>query len=542
MSYTVGLDFGTHQTKICIEDASNPAQKLYEFLEFEDNDGKLTVLFPSIVQINNDDTISYGFVNDERCKILNKNGVVKPVLSLSQEPVLKIPPNPVEPILPLKPQDETLSWGKKLIKLFFNRNSSENDEILQWKQDCLRLQNEHEQNIIEWGKECAILQEEYDRDLYFCQTANNQRKAEYDKAIEQWDVKPIRQFHFRYFKLATYSNTSQWEHEIEPEIISVWYIAYLLLVLRAKLGEDFYIQTGVPSGAKKSELKSQERKAFAILIAAYRLVERYRTNEEFLTETYHNLLEVTKLDFDFSEDEIAFYGLNVLPEAYAGLSSITQQKRLETGMSLLVDIGGGTTDIAFFTIRENKPDIHAVISFHKGLNFIFEQYIIENEGLLISDVQKIFFDKQGETSVFNSSIDKYKKQLQQETKKMVDNIESSFTLREAFHGLPVSRLRNALKNRPVVFCGGGSVYDSMRTSVLNFTDIKTINKNLLNIPAIKNRGINQELFAILATSYGLSIPLENEIVLTSIEQVFNHIVAQEQSQSSFSYEHGLSDI
>jgi hypothetical protein len=162
--------------------------------------------------------------------------------------------------------------------------------------------------------------------------------------------------------------------------------------------------------------------------------------------------------------------------------------------------------------------------------------------LLISDVQKLFFEKQGEISVFDSSIDKYKKQLQQETKKMVDNIESSFALREAFHRLPVSRLRNALKNRPVVFCGGGSVYDSMRTSLLNFTDIKIINKNLLNIPGIKNRRIDQELFAILATSYGLSIPLEDEIVLTPIEQVFNHIVAQEQSQNSFSYEHGLSDI
>ena len=54
MSYTVGLDFGTHQTKVCIEDASNPAQKIYEFFEFEDLNGNKSVLFPSIVQINND--------------------------------------------------------------------------------------------------------------------------------------------------------------------------------------------------------------------------------------------------------------------------------------------------------------------------------------------------------------------------------------------------------------------------------------------------------------------------------------------------------
>lgn len=34
MSYTIGFDLGTHQTKICIQDASNAAEKNYEFLEF----------------------------------------------------------------------------------------------------------------------------------------------------------------------------------------------------------------------------------------------------------------------------------------------------------------------------------------------------------------------------------------------------------------------------------------------------------------------------------------------------------------------------
>lgn len=56
MNLTVGLDFGTHQTKVCIEDATNPAQKIYEFFEFKNPFGKASVLFPSIVQINEDDT------------------------------------------------------------------------------------------------------------------------------------------------------------------------------------------------------------------------------------------------------------------------------------------------------------------------------------------------------------------------------------------------------------------------------------------------------------------------------------------------------
>ena len=70
MSFTVGLDFGTHQTKVCIEDATNPAQKTYEFVEFNNPFGNPTLLFPSIVQINEDDTLSYGFVNDDLCLYL----------------------------------------------------------------------------------------------------------------------------------------------------------------------------------------------------------------------------------------------------------------------------------------------------------------------------------------------------------------------------------------------------------------------------------------------------------------------------------------
>ena len=67
MCYTVGLDFGTHQTKVCIEDASNPSQKNYEFVEFTDLTGKSTVLFPSIVQIHQDNTVSYGFIKENLC-------------------------------------------------------------------------------------------------------------------------------------------------------------------------------------------------------------------------------------------------------------------------------------------------------------------------------------------------------------------------------------------------------------------------------------------------------------------------------------------
>ena len=87
MGYTIGFDLGTHQTKICIENSDNPTEKVYEFLEFERPDETRTVLFPSIVQINNDDTLSYGFIDDTKCKIY-KNMEDRPILKKINYPFL----------------------------------------------------------------------------------------------------------------------------------------------------------------------------------------------------------------------------------------------------------------------------------------------------------------------------------------------------------------------------------------------------------------------------------------------------------------------
>ena len=79
--------------------------------------------------------------------------------------------------------------------------------------------------------------------------------------------------------------------------------------------------------------------------------------------------------------------------------------------------------------------------------------------------------------------------------------------------------------------------------IIGILALKFIDKNLLSIPSVINQDIEDELFTILATSYGLSIPLENEIVLTPIENVFDHIEAPESNPwDDYGYEHGLSDI
>ena len=59
----IGLDFGTHFTKICIEDSTDKRNKSYLFHRFYNNNGELTFMLPSVAQLNKDNTLSYGFVD-----------------------------------------------------------------------------------------------------------------------------------------------------------------------------------------------------------------------------------------------------------------------------------------------------------------------------------------------------------------------------------------------------------------------------------------------------------------------------------------------
>ena len=45
---TIGLDFGTHQTKVCIENKQG-VELNYSFLKFNDNKGGLNYTLPSII-------------------------------------------------------------------------------------------------------------------------------------------------------------------------------------------------------------------------------------------------------------------------------------------------------------------------------------------------------------------------------------------------------------------------------------------------------------------------------------------------------------
>ena len=505
MSLTVGLDFGTHQTKICIENAASPTQKIYEFLEIENQ-----LLFPSVVQINEDDTLSYGIIN-EKSKELSSNIYSKPLLKEFQKPECVLPPKPKKNVVRGLSLKEQIEYNKKF-----------DDELENWELDCIAIKIDYE----------------YDVQEYF--ELQNQAQKEYEIELSNWQEKnkPQKQI-FRYFKLATFSN-QPWDFIIKPEIISVWYITFIFFKIIEKYGNNFYTQLGVPYNVNNKDGDIQKERAFKILIAANNLIDHYQNIDDFLNETYLNLIQVTCL-IDVKESDKQKYGINVIPEAFAGLTSVTQQGKISEGMHLLIDIGGGTTDIAFFTITKNKlPNIHRVLSFPKGLNFIFNEFNFRNNIFNTNDTQNKFFKSQNE---FSKEITTYHAELDRHNNKIIQEIIDVFTNDKTQHELDLIQLTNAMQDRPILFCGGGSMYKVMRKGNKYFTDIQLINKDVLSITNVKNSNFPDLYYTILATSYGLSIQLENEIELTDINFVFSHLKTNKNELKNINdhEEHGLAD-
>ena len=102
----------------------------------------------------------------------------------------------------------------------------------------------------------------------------------------------------------------------------------------------------------------------------------------------------------------------------------------------MIDIGGGTTDISFFTIENDIPQVYDFFSINKGLNYL----------TCAEDLKSLRLNSNVQ---FASEIDKQrKKTYQNEVRNICNNIQSKllseFRLQTSLYK---ERLLNALKNR-----------------------------------------------------------------------------------------------
>ena len=457
----VGLDFGTHQTKICIQRTPDEGHGIpdYEFMTFVDNDGNIHYSLPSVIQINQDDRLSYGFVVPIQEK---QNSVPLPILDIVPE---------VEKI------DRELETKQLLSKYAVGETSQEDVDAIHYLLD----------------RKLEILETKHEK-------LAAAEKTRFESAMDNY--KRNRNL-FRYFKQATFAGY-EWNKPIASDTLCIWYLTYIIFILEKRFGTGFDINMGVPTDERQYEML--KRHAVRILRSAFYLAEEvFEGNvEEFLSAKYQDLLEKTIL-LPYSEADKEEFGLNIFPEAYASLVGMTSKGKISNGMSLNVDIGGGTTDISFFTVNDRKPMIYRYWSIPYGLN-----YIAESSGFDYADSD---FSSLSESEAVEN-YNRIKLELGQKIEReLIDMLKTSFVTKEQFLA--------ALHDRVVIYNGGGSTYEFLTVPVSHFSDVKSHDVKFWEEENIKNLKDIKPVAMLLATSYGLAVSKsDEEVELCDFESLF----------------------
>lgn len=580
MAITIGLDFGTHQTKLCIENSDDPYHKTYEFWEWKD--GVFTL--PSVIQINKDHTLRYGSVDMETCLVARKKKSFEGLKSYV------LPPKPIKPeleypkdlIFPPIPTFEYIDkYGRSrivpytdlygMIKPYTHRAKVDYKEYREWEQACWEIKRNFKIFYDAWRKLTSLLGNDYypepkipdlpeepfldgyDYDYDPKLKSTRQQRAEYlawknkckemhdkynqklskvrilEKSYElqmkQWREdceKFVRQNErlsilqeeaekeypmiFRYFKQATFSSY-KWDYIIDSKTLSILFLANIIFQLEDRFGYDFSIQMGIPV----SKMLFNRWKPFAagILIQAIRLVEDVFKNDyaQFLNTPYEELIAKIP-EYEYDDDLKLSYGIIILPEAYAALRSLTANSLIPKGMSVVLDVGGGTTDISFFVIEDNgEPHIYNYDSISKGLNFFLE-YQDKGQFRDFSNKREL---EELNPSVFIEAYTEYKRSVDKSIIDLTVFLHQD-TLKRGFHK---TAFLDAIRNRPVIYTGGGCYDKRIRNSISEFTDVLHIDKEMLRIRNVVNEDRISVPYSVLATSYGLSIQRGDDNVLVS---------------------------
>lgn len=606
MAITVGLDFGTHQTKICIENSDDPNHVTYEFYEWEPG----VFALPSIIQINKDHTVSYGKIDMENVLWDRKK---KPYPKPNEEYYL-LPPLPEKPKVS-RPRIRRLpSMPNKIIKIDGNltrvpysdlygigktlRKKMDYPEYREWVDQC-NLIDDYFEVLHEAWKRLKGLCPEYDlpepqlpplphephldgycydfhpeliaskseiqeykvweatfwklKEEEKMERINYEKEmADYKEKLKAWNEECINtkkiyneelQRHedsneplplvFRYFKQAVFSSY-KWTYEISARTLCVLYLSNIIFKLEEKHGSEFSIQMGVP--ASENNFIRLKEFASGLLIQAYRMVEVVFGNdyEKFLNTPFEELVSMIP-EFEYSFDLKEDYGIMILPEAYAAIRSLTNNSRIPEGMSIMLDIGGGTTDISFFVIEEKgEPHVYHYASLAKGLNFFLEY----GENMRSKD----FTIKKGldqiDKVLFEQAYKEYKNNIDSVVLDLTRFLHSDFIIR----GFNKSNFIKAMRGRPAVYTGGGSYDSRLRQSILDFTDVKQIEKKNLAIPNVVDEQKVTIPYSILGTAYGLSIQRDDdEVTVSKREDFFGDLTNKDEKEDRLKAhrEHGM---
>lgn len=358
-----------------------------------------------------------------------------------------------------------------------------------------------------------------------CITPDNKLKYGYIDAKEPGSFK-------RYFKQAVFRNTDSPNMKLwEAARYSIWYLAYILFDLEKEYGL-FTIQMGAPTDS--SHIDDRKAIAVTILASAYNLVEKVFRNDKdaFLNMKFNELVECTEI-IRYSDKVKKVCGVLVFPESYACLMPLIGRGKIAHGMNLIIDIGGGTTDISFFTIEETvkkskiyHPQLYEFYSINKGLNYLTCQDDA-SEALLYKDVH-IFKDV--EINKDRSKL--YFKEIDNICINLKDRLKAEWAIQTIHHK---QKLLDKLKNRPVIYTGGGSTLGMLRKAYEGFQEI-----HLISYDSWKSKQFDDEslfsilsLCPILSTAYGLSISVVSDnIEKLPLREIFRNRRGDERDEDN----------
>lgn len=591
-SYKLGLDFGTHQTKICLEDSSDRRNRRYFFHQFADLDGKMQYTLPSTVMVRSDRTLAYGYVDEsealQACLPPRGNEPQKPKLALWDYPpkpvlpalpelgnppiepdydlIVQSIPKPVMPTEPVFPTREELQaaehfttndfsdlsklleqtkqkrltigerrhieqeYKRKLdaygvaIKAYYKkienakRNSFDEYQSQLWhyneeKQKHAKHHQHREQLLATYEKKCR----EVDEHNILAQQRYENQLVEYNKSLQKWNNELTKKHPvvMHYFKQAVFSSGLKWHYEWSPILVSIWYLTYVFFELDEKYGtENLMVSMGTSSG--RSTWDKNKKVATQVILSVYRLIEDvfHHDRQAFLRCTVDELEQLTTIVpySDRAKDENAIY---VFPEAFANLNPMALSGRFGLGMNMLVDIGGGTTDISLFTAPNGaEVQIFDYASVPYGLNAIEEQGLECHTSAVYRTVNDIVRRINGHAYGI---------------------------------GVKEEEIQRVLQHRPIVFTGGGSSRKNLCHAYGGFSDVSHLSSSVGERLLIEDRTKIMKLMHVLSTALGLAMCKEDDrtikvhsipVLFRNVEQAF---MDRQEKLSSRRYEHGISD-
>lgn len=600
----IGLDFGTHFTKICVENSSEKRNRRYSFHNFSDLNEGPSFVFPSVVQLNKDNTLSYGFVDTNNAKLVEglpeKDApqrpsepeyhsymqfpeIVKPerdqffsvedteeknkeesniniegirsqcvglfislfnkhvwknvypayvlavINNFTTEDIKGIIPESGEPDIRALVEKAVLLSSSKGRELFLFAPTSKS----KWKKkkrkknanqpQKLDAQQLFERALADYEKKCVQREREIALDKKQVDAYNERLRIEYERQMELWkeyeqtkdDLIPAT---FRSFKQMVFSEGFDWRYEIDPMLVSIWYLCYVFFGLDQKYEtRNLIVCMGTSSG--QHNWRQNKEKATQIILTVYDLIENVfnHDRDKFLSCTLDELISITKIK-EFSQEAKDANMIYVFPEAFANLNPLAKQKRFGAGVNAVVDIGGGTTDISIFIAPPgNEVRIFDYSSIPYGVN------AIEKRGL-----EGHFDSVNGKMKFFSRKIIYHAQSL----------------------GVKQVEAEKIVKHRPIVFTGGGSMRPELRKPYCGFTDVKHIGSALLKNYSIDDAIELASKIPLLSTSLGLALCSrdDSKIPLISYKELFKFVEeayvinSNKMDETEHAADYGLADL